>query len=155
MQEVQPIQKIKEVHISEKSQKKGTTSAHFFDKDDDNKLCALKMICLEYLDGSKIEHMDNTSLLGAHGFLNSKLNELISLNKTFGVPRYSYPFLAIEQTMAHFTMNGSLNNATNETIKSQLYKEINQVIDQVSLTLGVVQKIMQERNMFNADNSKR
>lgn len=129
-----------------------TTISYNDEERDDLILKNIKNICFSYLNNSNIEDIDDDILYIANDFLIIKFKEIVNLKKNFRIKNYSWPFVEIGKSLDEITLDDDPYIIEElDTDNSPMTKDINYVIDHICFCYGIINKIIDERQIDEDD----
>lgn len=115
----------------------------------DRLLHEIKDICFAYLDNKNIDYISDDELFIAYEFLVVKFNELMDLKSGLNLKSYSFPFKEISHSLDEITVGNEyeVKGNINKYPKLVLTKELNYTLDHLGFCYGIINKIIQERDI--------
>lgn len=117
------------------------------EKEEDKLLNEIKKICFGYLiDKTIMDDLGDDELFSMRSFLVVKYEDMEKLKNSFQLKSYFPSFIDISNMMDVITLSDSIYSSSEQKNLRLLAKDINSIMESLSICFTIVDKIYQKRN---------
>mgnify|MGYP000011042078 FL=1 len=107
----------------------------------------MRTICVTYLINKSLKLIKDEELFIAYEFIVNKFNDIIKIKEAMKLNTSLNTFTEIAKTLDEITLSESITTKTEQYSTFKLNREINHVLNELTLYFGIINKIIKERNL--------
>lgn len=141
------ITNIEELLLSESKESSDAILDYTDELLDDEILKEVRTICVTYLNNKSLKSIKDEELFIAYEFIVNKFNDIIKIKEAMKLNTSLNTFTEIAKTLDEITLSESITTKTEQYSTIKLNREINHVLNELTLYFGIINKIIKERNL--------